>query len=112
MSHHHHSARCSSCHRPDSVTRPSSAWKAALVGGYVLFSLMVFGASLLGPTIMAVLPFLAATGLGLLPWLHDRAGAPAACTACGKLQPSEASEPSEAIEHGSLALTTEVARAA
>jgi hypothetical protein len=112
MSHHPHSARCSSCHRPDSVTRPSSAWKVALVGGYAMFSLMVFGASLLGPTIMAVLPFLAATGLGLLPWLHERAGAPAACVACGKLQPSEASEASEAVEHHSHALATSVARAA
>lgn len=88
MSRHHSSARCSSCHR-DTVVRPSAAWKAALVGGYVVFGLMVFGASLLGPTIMAVLPLLVATGLGLLPWLHDRAGAPAACSACGKLQPSE-----------------------
>lgn len=107
MSQHRHSARCSSCHRADSVTRPSTAWKAALVGGYVLFSLMVFGASLLGPTIMAVLPFLAATGLGLLPWLHERAGAPATCTACGKLQPSAASED---VQHGSHAHA--VARAA
>lgn len=90
------SARCSSCHR-DTVVRPSAAWKAALVGGYALFGLMVFGASLLGPTIMAVLPMLAATGMGLLPWLHERAGATAACTACGNLQP--AAERPERHEH-------------
>jgi hypothetical protein len=93
--HHHHSARCSSCQRLDTVTKPSAAWKVALVGGYALFSLMVFGAGLLGPTIMAVLPLLAVTGLGVLPFLHERAGAPAACTACGKLHPAAASEPTD-----------------
>ena len=87
--------RCSSCHR-DTVVRPSAAWKLALVGAYVVFSAMVFGASLLGPTIMAALPLLFGAGLGLLPYLHDRAGAPAECTACGKLQPSEADQ---AVEH-------------
>lgn len=92
MSAHHCSTRCSSCHR-DAVVRPHAAWKAALVGGYVVFGAMVFGASLLGPTIMAVLPFLFATGLGLLPYLHDRAGAPAECSACGKLQPAAEAGP-------------------
>jgi len=92
-----HSDRCSSCHR-DTVVRPSHAWKLALVGGYVVFSAMVFGASLLGPTIMAVLPVLFGAGLGLLPFLHDRAGAPAECTACGKLQLGQAGAVVEAIE--------------
>jgi hypothetical protein len=95
MSAHRHSARCSSCHR-DTVVRPSAAWKLALVAGYVVFGAMVFGASLLGPTIIAVLPLLLGTGMGLLPWLHDRAGAPAECSACGKLQPGEAVD---AVEH-------------
>jgi hypothetical protein len=107
MTSHHHSPRCSSCHR-DAVVRPSAAWTLALVGGYVIFGAMVFGASLLGPTILAVLPLLAATGIGLLPWLHERAGAPAACTACGKLQPAAASEPRD----GERSLATAVARAA
>jgi hypothetical protein len=101
MSATHSSPRCSSCHR-DTVVRPSAAWKLALVGAYVIFSAMVFGASLLGPTIMAALPLLFGAGLGLLPWLHDRAGAPAVCTACGKLQPGEAGETveaGEAVEH-------------
>lgn len=93
MSRHRHATRCASCHQPNAVVRPSGAWKIALVGGYVLFGLMVFGASLLGPTIMAVLPMLVATGLGLLPWLHDRAGAPAACVECGKLASDEVPEP-------------------
>jgi hypothetical protein len=106
MSAHRHSVRCSSCRR-DTVVRPSPAWKLALVGGYVVFGAMVFGASLLGPTIMAVLPFLMATGMGLLPWLHDRAGAPAECSACGKLQPSEDDAP--AHDHASALA---VARAA
>lgn len=65
------------------------------MGGYTLFGSMVFAASLLGPIIMAVLPWLAVAGLGLLPWLHDRAGAPPVCSACGKLQPSTASERGE-----------------
>jgi hypothetical protein len=106
MSAHTHSTRCSSCHR-DAVVRPHAAWKAALVGGYVVFGAMVFGASLLGPTIMAVLPFLVATGLGLLPFLHDRAGAPAECSACGKLQPAE-----EAAPEGEHALAVELSHAA
>jgi hypothetical protein len=69
---------------------------------------MVFGASLLGPTIMAALPLLVGTGLGLLPFLHDRAGAPAECSACGKLQPAE-HEASRT--EGSVAMAS-VARAA
>lgn len=93
-----HSHRCSSCHR-DAVVRRSPAWKLALVGGYVVFGSMVFGASLLGPTIMAVLPLLFGAGLGLLPWLHDRAGAPAECSACGKLQLGEAGDVAPAVEH-------------
>lgn len=85
---HPHSNRCSSCHC-DAVVRPHAAWKLALVGGYVVLGVMVFGAALLGPTIMLVLPLLVGTGLGLLPFLHERAGAPATCTACGKYQPAE-----------------------
>lgn len=108
MSAHQHRNRCSSCHR-DTVVRPRAMWKVALVGGYVIFSAMVFGASLLGPTIMAALPFLVGTGMGLLPWLHDKAGAPAECSACGKLQPSEREVAAEA--EGSVALAS-VARAA
>ena len=107
MSAHHRSVRCSSCHR-DTVVRRSAAWKVALVGGYVLFGLMVFGASLLGPTIMAALPFLAATGMGLLPWLHERAGAEPSCSACGKLQPAGA-ERASVHEH---ALEVELPHAA
>lgn len=103
---HRPSNRCSSCHR-DAVVRPHAAWTLALVGGYVVLGAMVFGASLLGPTIMAVLPLLAATGMGLLPFLHERAGAPATCSACGRYQPTEGHAPSEAE-----ASTLEVARAA
>ena len=106
MSVHHHSNRCSSCHR-DSVVRPSAAWKLALVGGYVVLGVMVFGAALLGPTIMVVLPLLVGTGLGLLPFLHERAGAPATCTACGKYQPAE---PGTEVEDHAAAI--ELARAA
>lgn len=104
MPSHRHATRCASCHEPGSVTRPSGAWKILLVAGYALFSLMVFCASLLGPTIIAVLPLLAATGLGLLPWLHDRAGAPAACQACGRIAadepaPSTAATTSTRVAH-------------
>ena len=106
MSAHRHSRRCSSCHR-DTVVRRSPAWKLALVGGYVVLGVMVFGASLLGPTIMAVLPLLAATGMGLLPFLHERAGAQPECSACGKLQPTEV----EATTHEHAAELS-VARAA
>lgn len=104
MSRHRHSARCSSCHR-DTVVRPSAAWMLALVGGYVVLGVMVFCAALLGPTIMAVLPLLAATGMGLLPWLHERAGAPPTCGACGKLQPAHAgaTDHEPAHDHASAA---------
>ncbi|MCX4247285.1 hypothetical protein [Paraliomyxa miuraensis] len=102
---HRHATRCASCHE-HAVVRPSAAWKAALVGGYVLFGMMVFGASLLGPTIIAVLPLLMATGFGLLPFLHERAGAQAACAACGKLASDE--EP----EATPRSLAIELARAA
>jgi hypothetical protein len=108
MSAHRHSARCSSCHR-DAVVRPSAAFKLALVAGYVLFGAMVFGASLLGPTIMAALPLLVATGLGLLPWLHERAGAAAECRACGKLQPAE---PEAAVRAGAPVAAASMVRAA
>lgn len=103
---HPHSNRCSSCHR-DAVVRPHAAWKLALVGGYVVLGVMVFGAALLGPTIMLVLPLLVGTGLGLLPFLHERAGAPATCTACGKYQPAE-----DALEVEDHAAEIALARAA
>ncbi len=85
MAHHAHRTDCPCCHRHNTVVRRSNAWWAALIGAYVLFSAMVFGASLLGPTIMAVLPMLVATGLGLLPYLHGRVAEPATCTACGRI---------------------------
>ncbi|MCA9651496.1 MAG: hypothetical protein H6712_30160 [Myxococcales bacterium] len=75
------------------MTRPSRAWKAALVGAYGIFVVMIFGAGLLGPTIMAVLPLLAAYGLGVLPWVHERASAPAQCRSCGKIVPASAMAP-------------------
>lgn len=103
---HPRSNRCSSCHH-DTVVRPSAAWTLALVGGYVVLGVMVFGAALLGPTIMVVLPLLVGTGLGLLPFLHERAGAPATCTACGKYQPAEAT-----VEAEGRASAIELARAA
>lgn len=106
MSAHRHSARCSSCHR-DTVVRPKAAWKLALVGGYFVLGVMVFGAALLGPTIMVVLPLLVGTGLGLLPFLHERAGAPAECSACGKYQPTE-----ETAAEGLAAAAIELPRAA
>lgn len=107
MSAHPHTARCSSCHR-DTVVRANPLWKLALVGGYFVLGVMVFCAALLGPTIMAVLPLLAATGMGLLPFLHERAGAPPECSACGKYQPAD--ETVEVDDHAAMSI--ELTRAA
>ena len=85
-----HSESCPSCGERGTVERASAWWKVALVAGYVVFSAMVFGASLLGPTIMAVLPLVAGCGIGLLPYLHDKAGAPATCTSCHRIVPNDA----------------------
>lgn len=92
----HRHSDCSRCHRSGTVVRPSSAWTAALLLAYAVFVVMIFGAGLLGPTIMVVIPLLAAFGLGVLPFVHARVGAPASCTACGTIaDPSAASrEPS------------------
>ena len=106
MSAHHHSARCSSCHH-DTVVRANPAWKLALVGGYFVLGVMVSGAALPGPPTMAVLPLPAATGMGLLPFLHERAGAPPECSACGKYQPAE-----ETLEVEDHAAPIELVRAA
>ncbi len=85
MFRHPHPQDCPCCHRPGTVERRSGWWRVALVAGYILFSMMVFGSALLGPTSMAVLPFLLATGLGLLPYLHDKVSDPPTCSACGRI---------------------------
>lgn len=81
----HRHSDCSRCRRSGTVVRPSGAWTAALLLAYAVFVVMIFGAGLLGPTIMLVIPLLAAYGLGVLPFVHARVGAPASCTACGTI---------------------------
>lgn len=82
---HHHASDCTCCSARGTVERPSSLWKVALVAGYVVVGLMVAAASMLGLGILGVIPLLMMAGLGLLPFLHDRAGAPPLCSACGKI---------------------------
>ncbi|MEM7159592.1 MAG: hypothetical protein AAF799_42525 [Myxococcota bacterium] len=93
MMHARHQEVCPCCGSRGTVVRPSGWWKVALVAGYVAFSAMVFGASLLGPTIMAVLPLVAGCGIGLLPYLHDRVGTPATCTSCHRIVTRSATTP-------------------
>lgn len=56
----------------------------ALVPAYGLLAAMGFGSALFGPTIVAVLPFIVAYGLGVLPFVHGRVSEPPMCTACDK----------------------------
>ncbi|MCA9707417.1 MAG: hypothetical protein KDK70_16315, partial [Myxococcales bacterium] len=85
---------CPHCHARASVTRPSRAWKAALVAGYVVLAAMGVAmalAGIAGP--FTVLPAVVIYALGTLPFLHARASEPATCEACGKIvQPSAATD--------------------
>ncbi len=90
---HRHRLDCTCCGAQGAVERPSALWKVALVAGYVLFGTMIFGASMLGLGVIGVIPFLALAGLGLLPFLHDRAGAQPTCSECGKINEGVARTP-------------------
>lgn len=82
---HHHRPSCPHCHAEGSVTRPSPAWRLALVAGWLVMVVMVMIASLIGPFILAVGPIIAASGAGLLSFLHGKVSEPATCDACGKI---------------------------
>lgn len=94
---------CPCCHRRGTVVRPSRAWMLALAMAYAAFAVMIFGAGLLGPTIMVVLPLLAAYGLGVLPYVHARASAPTVCVACDRIVSAERSRPAHVAMMGAAA---------
>lgn len=81
----HHRPSCPHCHAKGSVTRPYRAWRLALVAGWLVMAAMVMIASLIGPFILAVGPIIAASGAGLLSFLHGKVSEPATCDACGKI---------------------------
>ena len=81
----HAASHCPHCHRHGTLRSPSGRWKVAIPAAYAVFAVMIFGAGLLGPTIMAVLPLLAAYGLGVLPFVHGKAAEPTTCTACDRI---------------------------
>lgn len=83
--HEHDRPSCPHCHAQGSVTRPSRAWRLALVAGWLVMAASVMFASLIGPFILAVGPIIAASGAGLLSFLHGKVGEPATCEACGKI---------------------------
>lgn len=82
---HHDRPSCPHCRAKGSVTRPSRAWRLALVAGWVVMAASVMLASLIGPFILAVGPIIAASGAGLLSFLHGKVAEPATCKACGKI---------------------------
>lgn len=79
-----HLRGCAHCGQR-AVVRPSALWRLAIVPAWATLAVMVFGAGLVGPLIMFLVPPLLVGGISLLSVVHARASAPAECSACGKI---------------------------
>ena len=80
-----HHDNCPHCHAtlPQTPARPLR-W--AVVGlAWTVTMALVFAGSLLGPTVIFVLPFLITGGMGAITGAHAWAWGDRACGACGKL---------------------------
>ncbi|MEM6989562.1 MAG: hypothetical protein AAF721_03670 [Myxococcota bacterium] len=82
---HPHRPNCPHCHAKGSVRTPHPAWRVALVAGWLVAAAMVMGISLIGPFILLLGPIVAASGAGLLSFLHGKVAEPPICEACGKI---------------------------
>jgi hypothetical protein len=76
---------CPHCGGTDTVRHPSPLWRWALLPAWTLIAATCMGASLVGPMIIGLLPFLFGWGVCLLSSLYTRAYDPPACDACGKM---------------------------
>jgi hypothetical protein len=92
--------RCPHCHSlvPKSPSRLIR--RMALVGAWVVVLAMVFGASLIGPFVIPVLPFLAFAGMSLISAVYEYAHADRICDVCGRAYEldGERVEPAVAVE--------------
>lgn len=75
--------RCPHCDAA-AVVRPNPLWRLANVAAWGYAVLSVAGASLIGPTIMVVVPALLFGGMCLVTETHRRATEPVHCAACGR----------------------------
>jgi hypothetical protein len=75
--------RCPHC-AAHAVVRPNPLWRLANVAAWGYAFLSVAGASLIGPTIMVVVPALLFGGMCLVTETHRRATEPVHCEACGR----------------------------
>jgi hypothetical protein len=82
MSHPHNCPHCRA-----SLPAPRSRLLGSLVVGlaWTVVMAMVFGALLIGPFIMLIIPFLFAAGVSLITVAHEWAFPDWTCAACGKL---------------------------
>jgi hypothetical protein len=75
--------RCPHCNA-HAVPLVNPLWKVANAFAWMYAAASVLGASLIGPMIIGVLPFLFLGGVCLITETHRRAYATPACDACGR----------------------------
>ena len=80
-----HLTDCPHCGGTDTVEHPSPLWRWALLPAWTLIAATCMAASLIGPMIIGLLPFLFAWAVCLLSSLYDRGYEPPNCDVCGKM---------------------------
>jgi hypothetical protein len=92
--------RCPHCH--SLVPKPPSRMirRLALGGAWIVVMAMVFGASLIGPFVIAILPFMVFAGIALVTAAYEFAHADRICAVCGRAYEldGERVEPAVAVE--------------
>lgn len=90
---------CQHCGSSD-IDRPPPSATALLAAAYVYAGVSVVGASLLGPAILMILPFLVVGGMSAVTAAHQLADRMPHCRACGRYAPipSDTSEPAPPSE--------------
>jgi hypothetical protein len=92
-----HPKNCPHCRASLPAPRSRLLGYLVVIGAWITVMAMVFGAILLGPAILMVIPFLFAGGASLITIAHAWAFDDWTCDACGKLierEPSHVPSPS------------------
>ena len=89
---------CPHCHAP--AVRDHRRWGPLLLGAaYLYASATVVLGSLLGPAVLAVLPWIIFGGIGTVTAAHQLATREPECQACGKIaRPASVVEPTQPRE--------------
>lgn len=81
----HRPFHCPHCHTESHIVAPAAWTRVLLAFAWVSAAAMVLCAGMIGPFILLVVPFLFASGAGLVAGAHALASEPPTCGHCGKI---------------------------